>query len=1379
MNAQTDDHPDSNATLGPRGFLRRGLSRTLVTWFLLLALIPLLAVSFISYYTARDSLRDGAYRSLQGVIETKTEYLNTFFNDKLADLAFQAGAQSNHQLLASLRAAQLSSGQTLADFVRGEQWPAIAKEQAGELKRFTKAHGYWDILLIDVEGNILFTIEQEEDLGTNLFERDHAGMAATSHKALEQGAPVFSDLHQHHQQDEVDIVGFLARAMVDATGKKLGVIALQINMNEINRIMQESAGLGETGETYLIGTDLRMRSNSRLVKYATALGAPLTGGQTGTWLEGIGKADDTTGHQHKVTMDYTNFRGEAVFGSYESIDVGGVHLGVIAEIEQVEALAPATNLGRFVALLLSLTTLCVVITALVTAGRIVRPILALSAGASRVSRGDLEQEIKVSAKNEVGDLADSFNLMTRNLRVSRAKTEAQDWLKSGQAELNEAMRGEQDIGTLGTNILSFLCDYLNAQIGAIYVAGEDGHLRMVGSYAYNERKNLSNDFVPGDGLVGQAALEHKPIILDNCPEDYITIHSGLGEASPRNIMVHPVILDEVTKGVIELGSFEPFTPQQREFLNEVARAIAITINSVEAREKTVRLLQETQRQSEELQAQQEELKAANEELQSQQEELKSSNEELQSQQEELRTANEELEEQAKRLRASEESLKTQQEETEVANEELNQKNQLLEQQTREVEQARQNIEEKAEELAQASKYKSQFLANMSHELRSPLNSLLLLAESLHQNKEANLNDDQVEAAGIIYDSGYDLLSLINEILDLSKIEAGRMELHLETIPLTELADSVSNSFKHMAKEKGVAFEAEVGTSAPVEVVTDRQRFEQVVTNLVSNAVKFTEEGKVKVIFGLPETGVNYRSDTLVEGEVLAISVVDTGIGLAKDKHKIIFEAFQQADGGTARRYGGTGLGLSIARELARLLGGEIQFESELGKGSTFTLYIPLNKHLAEQAPAKRPAETSKPQVASRLAEEPATPVPLPFEDDRGDLNEGDRVLLVIEDDPKFAKILCQHARERQFRCVVALNGEDGLELALQLKPAAITLDLKLPGVSGWNVLGTLKENPDTRHIPVHIISALSADPEEARHGAIGHLTKPVSQSDLTSVFQRIEEISSRKLKRLLVVEDDATDRKAIVALLADSNIVIDEVETGKAALEALGGETYDCVILDLMLKDMNGDELLETLQKEGEVEIPPVVIYTARDLTHDEEMRLRELHASTIVLKDVRSQERLLDEVSLFLHSVVKEMPPGKQRIISDLHDTDAMLHGRKVMVVDDDMRTMFALTRFLQEHGIKTLKAENGIKALQLVEQNPDIELVLMDIMMPEMDGFETIEHIRAQSAFKQLPIIALTAKAMKEDRDRCLKVGASDYLSKPVQQDRLLSMMRVWLYR
>jgi len=978
---------------------------------------------------------------------------------------------------------------------------------------------------------------------------------------------------------------------------------------------------------------------------------------------------------------------------------------------------------------------------------------ALIAGiADEIAKDNLDVDLGADPTAGSG-IRSAIGQMLISLRLNKQQAQRQNWLKTGLARLNDVTRGDPDLDTLVTKVISEMATYLDAQVGVFYLAQDkSGRTSFVlkGSYAYTKRKNLSNVFELGEGLVGQAALEKQQILLKNVPEDYLRVTSGLGDQVPRFICVTPFSYEDQIKGVIELGTLNEMTEKELEYLSLAMPALGISVQTADSRTALARALQEAQKLAEE----------------------------LQTQQEELRVSNEELEEQTQRLGQSEQELKSQQEELQVTNEELEEKNELLERQKRAVELARKDIEEKAEEVALASKYKSEFLANMSHELRTPLNSLLLLAQGLTENKEGNLSPEQVHSAQIIHGGGNDLLNLINEILDLSKIEAGRMDVQIHSVKIEDLMESYRAWFGHMVEKKGLALELTADSDCPTTLSSDRKRLDQIVKNLLSNAIKFTEVGTIRVHFGRPLAGTNLGRSGLVAANCLAIAVSDTGIGVAHEKQKLIFEAFQQAEGGTARRYGGTGLGLSISRELARLLGGKIGITSELGQGSTFTLYLPLSPD-TERAPFKRevPSSPTKVHSTSRVELTKETVSALQIEDDREHLRDGDQVILVIEDDPNFAKILYQSCHDKGFKALVTPTGEAGLELASKHLPIAVILDLRLPGMDGWAVLAELKASTRTRHIPVHVVSVEEASAEALRQGAVGHATKPLTKESLAEAFRKLEEVSAGKPRRLLVVEDDPDQRQRTVKLIGNYDVQVDEAETGKQALAAMRANTYDCVVLDLGLPDMDGLTLLELLEEEG-LATPPVIIHTARDLTREQEAGLRE-HAQSIVIKDVRSQERLLDEVSLFLHRVVSRMPESKRQIIRNLHDTDELLRDKKIMVVDDDMRTVFAMSQFLSGRGMKPLKAENGAKALELLEKNSDIDLVLMDIMMPVMDGYEAIAKIRAQDKFRRLPIIALTAKAMKEDRAKCIAAGANDYLSKPVDQSRLISIMRVWLYR
>lgn len=1007
---------------------------------------------------------------------------------------------------------------------------------------------------------------------------------------------------------------------------------------------------------------------------------------------------------------------------------------------------------------------------------VVKGIARLIAVTERIATGDLEVDIGNFGADEIGLLAASISRMQTALRVVREQSSDQDWLKSGVGRISDVLLGQEDKAALATTVITEVAEYLGAKVGAIYVAdrAEGGPiLNLLGTYAYTQRKNLSSQFKFGESLVGQAALEGKQILIQNAPDDYIRVVSGLGEANPTNICVTPIMFDRTVRGVMEIGTLEPLSELELDYLEQAVASVATAFEIAE---------NQTQ-----LKMQQEELRASNEELEEQTRTLELSQQELKAQQVGLESANTELEAQMQRVKDSEEELKAQQEELEATNIELQSKNGLLEQQKVDIESARRELQDQTEELSLASKYKSEFLANMSHELRTPLNSLLLLARSLRENQAGNMNAEQIETAGVIYDSGSDLLNLINEILDLSKIEAGKMDLRLQRVEIKELMRSISLQFEPMAKSQGLTLNVDAETDLPDSINTDPQRLGQIIKNLTGNALKFTESGTVAIHFGRTALDTNLSKSGLDPAKALMIQVKDTGIGIPLDKQKIIFEAFQQADSGDRRRFGGTGLGLSISRELAGLLGGEIQLSSKSGEGSTFSVYIPFQLNEAkiptsdkQLAPRAIKAEAmlektfdSKANIESKV---PSVPAPI-VKDDRNAISDKDRVVLVIEDDIRFAQILAKHCQQRNFKCLIALTGEEGLELARRFRPDGIVLDIQLPNMDGWEVLTDLKQNVETRHIPVHIVSAEDESNEGMRIGAIGHASKPVQKEDIEAVLKRLEQASAHAEKWVLVVEDDEIMRSETVKLIGNGNVKIKEVDCGQAALQALLERKYALMVLDLGLPDMQGLELLNAIAKE-KIEMPPVIVYTVRELSMEEEVALRQ-YADSIILKDVRSQERLIDEVALFLHRVVSELPEDKKRIIRHLHESDEHLKGRKILIVEDDMRTMFAMTKVLAGHGLNPIKAENGQKALDVLQSHSDIDLVLMDMMMPVMDGYEAMQRIREMPQFFQLPIIALTAKAMKEDRKKCMEAGATDYLSKPVDQDRLLSLVRVWLCR
>ena len=935
----------------------------------------------------------------------------------------------------------------------------------------------------------------------------------------------------------------------------------------------------------------------------------------------------------------------------------------------------------------------------------------------------------MKALSEKDSLGNALNKMTKSLRETTQANEKQSWLVTGQNQLNAKLIGVQNIDELSDNIIRFLCTYLSANLGTIYLFNDKSKtLELSGQYAFKSPKDIKVAFALKEGLIGQVANEKQQISLTDISEEHVHVTSSILDAKPKNLLITPFLFEGELLGVIELGRLSVFKETEKEFVNNAMDIIAIGVNSATDRKQILELLEETQVQSEE----------------------------LLTQQEELRQMNEELEEQTQ-------SLKQQQEELQISNEELEEQTQSLEEKNTEVEAAKNDIEKKTKQLEISSRYKSEFLANMSHELRTPLNSLLILSKDLSENKKANLDSVQVECAEIIYKSGCDLLVLINEVLDLSKIEAGKMLINIEKVSLSGFGDDLIRNFKYSAEQKGLTLTCTLNDELPEFIRTDSQRLNQILKNLLSNAIKFTQEGSVSITIN------KYSERTII------ISVTDTGLGIQDDKQLAIFEAFQQADGGTSRKYGGTGLGLSISRELAKLLSAEIKVESKINEGSTFSLIIPL-EIFPEQEPAI--VNTSEMPVLnnSRTAHNTNYLNYPALNDNRDSLTKDDKVLLLIEDDLIFASILLKQAEQKGFKCLSASTGEDGLLLAEKYKPSAIILDMGLPGMSGNNVLLELKANPTIRHIPVHIISATEPSLLPLKEGAIEYLLKPLGKSDLEGALVRIENFINRKIKNLLIVEDSENSRTAIRLLIGTSGVKCFEAGTGKDALETIQNHHIDCIILDLGLPDMSGFDLIHELERRKNKKLPPIIVYTGKELTKEENDELQE-YADSIIIKGVKSEERLLDETALFLHRTISNMPESKQQIINNLYDKETAFHAKKILVVDDDSRNIFALSKILQERGMEVIKAENGKLALDMLNTYQDIDLVLMDIMMPEMDGYETMRRIRSQAKFKGLPVIALTAKAMKDDKQKCIDAGANDYITKPIDIDRLLSLMRVWL--
>ena len=966
------------------------------------------------------------------------------------------------------------------------------------------------------------------------------------------------------------------------------------------------------------------------------------------------------------------------------------------------------------------------------AANLTTQVRAIAEVATAVTKGDLTRSIQVDARGEVVELKDNINTMIDNLRLTTDRNTEQDWLKTNLAKFTNMLQGQRDLATVGRLLLSELTPLVNAHQGVIYQMHEEEErkgLRLLATYADDGANGHPQALHLGEGLVGQCALDQRRMLIST-PSQATPISSALLNMPPRNLIVLPVSFESQVKAVIELASIHEFTTLQTMFLEQLTISIGIVLNSIEATMQTEGLL----KQSQQLAA------------------------ELQTQQKELQQTNEQLEQKAQQLAER--------------NVEVERKNQ-------EIEQARRALEEKATELALTSKYKSEFLANMSHELRTPLNSILILGQQLTDNPEGNLSPKQVEFARTIHGAGTDLLNLISDILDLSKIESGTVTVDAEEVFFANLVDMVARPFRHEADNRQLSFEAHVDPNLGRSITTDSKRLQQVLKNLLSNAFKFTAQGGVRLNVALASGGWSSEHPVLSQSPaVVAFEVTDTGIGIPFEKQKIIFEAFQQADASTSRKYGGTGLGLAISRELATLLGGEIHLRSAPDAGSTFTLYLPI-KYVGPNAtqPGTEtvlPISTTGAPAPHVVIDRPIEPIP----DDRMDIQPGDAILLIVEDDPHYARILVDLARDKGFKALLAMRGDDALNLAKQYQATAVSLDVFLPDMLGWTVLSQLKQNPLTRHIPVQIVSLDEDRQHGLARGAFAFVNKPTTREGIEEALSRIKEFAEPRRKRLLVVEDNAAEQLSIRELLGHDDIEIVNAGTGSDALSLLHHEACDCVVLDLRLPDMSGFEVLERMRADLALADVPVVVFTGRELTADEDAQLHTM-ARSIVVKGVESPERLLNETALFLHRVITDLPPEKQQMLERLNSSDEDLVGRTALLVDDDPRNIFALSSALERRGMKVLTATTGAEAIQVIEETPSLAIVLMDIMMPEMDGYRTIETIRQDRAYRRLPIIALTAKAMKGDREKCLLAGASDYLAKPVNTEQLLSALRMWLHR
>ncbi|WP_034640925.1 response regulator [Desulfovibrio inopinatus] len=1362
-------------------------------FFLLIGLIPLTLVGLYGGELAMRAMKKESIARLVSIQETRKKEVENAFKERIKNIQGLAQSQRIDSLCAALRLYMTrSSTQGAAAFEQeSEAFQGILGKYVKALNVTSQTYDFHSIYLVTPQtGDVQFVTSDRPSLGANLAHGPlkNSGLAKAWRDVIETKTSSLVDF-EPFGRDQAQIA-FIGEPVFGDLESLKAVLIVSITPDFINSIMSSNQGLGQTGESYLI----RWFRNSHTFAFRSDItqGARHTH-TVGTSISPLPYWIDAANGQKPKEL-YTDSQGQLVIVAYEKITFGDLNWFLVSKINQSEIIAPIQNIVNQTLLFSAVLALCIILFAYFFAKNFIRPIRAGVAFAEAISEGRLNETLELNQKDELGDLARALNHMAANLFEN-------DWLRRGKEELDNSMRGEHGLQDLSRRFIAVLSRHLEAQLGAIYIH-DDGILLLTAGFSYANRHDGSHRYKIGEGFIGQAAQERTMLIYNTAPKDAPVLDYGSGEETPNHFLAMPMVYDDKLIGVFMLGKHRAFTALQKRFIERNIEAIAILFNIAQSRRTIKSLLKRSEDQ-------QDELLRSNMELERQAQALKESEAELQAQQEELRVTNEELEEQTRALKESQSSLQAQQEELRVTNEELEQRTQALEQQKEAIRnknaalvKAKSDLNQKAKDLTAASKYKSEFLANMSHELRTPLNSILILSQLFSNNKEGNLTDKQMESAKAIHSSGADLLALINEILDLSKVESGKVELVIENTPLTTIIHDLQRVFRDVAQDKGIDFNISLAPDLPETISTDTLRIQQVLRNLLNNAFKFTSEGSVSLKIFPPSKELLEKID--LEGDdLIAFEVKDQGIGIPKSHQAAIFEAFQQVDGSTRRKYGGTGLGLSISRELVKLLGGTIHLESEEGVGSSFTVILPHRSLISlDESPSikrdvsARPTtdennplktdgpvcrveptlDTTSPDDAGAPQDEEREHSEL-VKDDRKNITDQDRVLLVIEDDSTFAQVMRDFARERGFKCVVAEDGETGLHFADYFKPSAIILDIGLPGIDGWTVMERLKDNPSLRHIPVHFMSASDSSMDAMRMGAVGFLTKPVSMEKIQEAFSKIERIITKPVRKLLVIEDDPIQRDSIKQLIGNGDVETTTVSSGQEALQELNDHRYDCIVLDLGLDDMSGFELLDKIQQCENCTNIPVIVYTGRELSVDQDTELRK-YAESIIVKGVKSPERLLDETALFLHRVESNLPREKQRPVKMNHDKDAMFKDKTILVVDDDMRNVFALSNALEEKDLNVIVARNGQESIDKLKDHPEINLVLMDIMMPVMDGYEAMRAIRKNPQHKKLPIIALTAKAMKGDRNLCIEAGANDYLAKPVDTEKLLSMLRVWLY-
>ncbi len=1416
-----------------------GVGKSLFLWFLGISLIPLGTVSYLYYINAYSGMTKILEKSLVSTSSLRVENVNAYFDALAESLNTESADIDNVDAFNKLN----SNNSLSKDESRKLQVNFERVMHVHNLENVYLINPEGDVVYRVRDDNLL-----TNNIYSGLIAETKLAKAVKD--SWESGRSVFSDLEWFEQKGDSVVLGFFCKSLWDAgkpigtivyntTNRRLNQVLMEdIGMGESGVAYIVGLDLRLRSASRFVKADQLL---NRVLEHKKVLEWANTYEYKHIHLrEGIDNAP------MEIISIYQGLRGEWVYGTIRDVKAlrqFGVNWGLIEELGHEEVFEYPRTLSSVAKWVFILTVIVVLIVSLLVTSRFVAPIKMLSAWAKEVAQGKLVSRHIRAPKDEVGEMRDTFNNlvnyiksvseiaqliakgdysqtvkvrssddvlaqsinqmiksfrsvvnqantiangdyttnisprsekdtlgvalhnMTTTLRKSTQELSDQDWLKSGLGILNKNISGKTDIRELSEQVVKTLVEYMEGQIGLIYIADDENMLNLSADYALFERRELYERIPVGSGIIGEVAKNGELKQIKRDLHQMPLINDGISSESPAHVIVAPFHYKQKLVGVIVIGTKNHFKALHIDLFKLTLEPIAVATNAAQASTRLKELFIETQQQKERLQVQQEELRQTNEELEEQTKALKQSEEKLQSQKEELSVINEELEERSTAIEHERDKLN-------IANEQLRT--------------ARIELEEKAADLEKVSLYKSEFLANMSHELRTPLNSILVLSHLLSGNNKGNLDGKQVQYADTIHSSGLDLLNLINDILDLSKVESGKMELHFEKTVIGDLMTQSVTMFKPLTDKKGLFFATKIEDDMPQMFDTDPQRVFQIIKNLMSNAIKFTETGEITIRAHRPEASTTFSNLSLPKDKIIGISVSDTGIGIPKAKLDLIFEAFQQADGTTSRKYGGTGLGLSITRTFSELLGGEVHVKSAENQGTTFTLYLPeeftsdTKESGGTAVNPKTNGVENKVQTSEseRLIPEVPQREEIVLNDDRDKIHKGDKFVLIIEDDKNFSKVLYDLASEHGFKCMIAASGETGLHFTDKFSPSAIILDIGLPGIDGWEVMERLKSNPKTRDIPVYFISAMDKNLEAMKMGAVGFITKPADVEKLNSVFAKLNDLTSHETKHVLVLDDQYIVRKNVVNLLGREGVEVQEVSRGIDALDMMKKQHFDCVILELLLADISGFDILRKIREEESLKDIPVIIYTSQELTHEQELSLSKM-ADSIILKGERSPERLLAETTLYMNSQRSlELKKSQQELYENVKDKEAVYRGKDILLVDDDMRNVFALSSILEGKQMNVIVARNGREAIEKLNSSDHVDLVLMDIMMPEMDGYEAMRRIRKDERFTKLPIIALTAKAMKDDRDKCLAAGANEYLSKPVETEKLLSMLRVWLY-